>query len=205
MSQHPPPPPFGAPPPPSGWGGAPPPPGPPPWGQQNQGHGPQGGPPPPPYGQAPSPYGQGPTPYGQAPPKKKSFLPWVAGGCGCLLLLAVFAFGIFMVVKAVTADAEKVVDDFVAATARGDFQAAYDHFSPALKETQSFYEFSTVAGNNQHLFKVKDKTYNHRELKNGIAEFSGSFTLEDGSTKKVSFQLVEQNDVWLLISYQIAE
>ncbi|MFL5538852.1 MAG: hypothetical protein ACJ8J0_07665 [Longimicrobiaceae bacterium] len=95
----PPPPPPGSgggpppPPPPPGYGGGPPPPPPPGYGG--------GSPPPPPpgYGGPPPGYGAPPgyagPPPGGPPPAKRNWLPWALGcGCGALILLAVFFFGV---------------------------------------------------------------------------------------------------------------
>lgn len=210
MTFNPPPPPFGAPPgaPPAPPGAPPPAPG---WGQPNPGYGQQGyGQQPPGYGQQNPGYGQQPPAYGppnsfgQAPPPaKKSMVPWIAGGCGCLLLIVGVIAAIFFLVKAGTSDAEKVVDQFVSATASGDYQQAYDYFAQGLKDSQSFYEFSSAAADHPHLFKVKDKTYTSREINNGTVDLSGTFDLEQGNTVPAKFKLIQEGGAWKLVSYEI--
>jgi len=96
MNNNPPSPPPGpggpwSPPPPPGPGGASPPPPPPGYGGgPPPGYGGGSPPPPPPPG-----YGGPPPGYGAPPPAKRNWLPWVLGcGCGSLILLAVFFFGV---------------------------------------------------------------------------------------------------------------
>ncbi len=182
MSVNPPPPPYGGPPgpPPAAY---PPPPGPP------------AGYPPPAYGAPSAP-----------PPKKTNWIPWVAGGCGCLLV-ALVAFGLiaYLGVKAGTAGAEKTIQAFLKAAGDENYEAAYGYFSAPLKATQSYEDFAAEASQNAHLFKVKDTTFTERSVDMTTAKLAGSVTLEAGTKVPAKFQLVQENDQWRLIGYNIGQ
>jgi flagellar basal body rod protein FlgB len=193
MNGHPPPPPFGAP---------PGPPGQPPYAPPPPAY-PQGGfqPPPPPYGNA----GYGPGAAPPPAPAKTNWIPWVAGGCGCLVLLAAIIGGlIFFGVMAGTSGAEAVIKDFLAQTASGNHRAAYDHFSEPLKESQSFEDFQALAAAKTHLFQAKDTTFSNRSIDTESAKLTGSLALENGNSVEASFELVKEGEAWKLIAYNIA-
>jgi len=169
-------------------------------------------PPPPggPYGQQPGQYDQ-PNQYSQPaygaappPPAKKTWLLWVAGGCGCLVLLAaIFAATLFFGVKAGTAGAETVVKSFLDSAGKGRYVEAYDYFSAPLKATQSLETFRTTASENSHLFQVKDTTFTERSVDLTSAKLAGSLTLESGTDIPAKFDLVKENDAWRILNYSI--
>lgn len=134
----------------------------------------------------------------------KSWIKWVALGCGGLVVVAVVVIAaVFLIVKQATAGPEEVIHEFLAAAAAGDYDTAHDCFSAPLKEVQSLDEFTASAEANPMFFKVTDTTFNNRSIDNTGAELSGTATLEAGTVVPASFKLVRENDEWKLISYQI--
>lgn len=134
-------------------------------------------------------------------------LKYVGLGCGALILLGVlFAAGLYGVVRMATSGVEEVVQDFLAAAARGDYEAAHSHFSAPLKQAQPLEAFRAMAEANPGLFDVVDTTFNSRsvDLQTG-AELSGSVTLRSGTKMPARFRLVQENEAWKLIAYNIGE
>lgn len=154
----------------------------------------------------------GGPPYGTPPPPQqpnRGWIKWVLIGCGVLVLLvigfiALVGGGIFYGIKKATAEPERVVKSFLASAASGDYQAAHDHFSSALKQEQPYEQFAEAAQANQRLFKVKDTTFSNRNMSGDEVKFSGSLELEDGSSVPASFSLIRENGQWKLISYNIS-
>jgi len=134
----------------------------------------------------------------------KSWIKWVALGCGGLLVVSVAVIaGIFLIVKKATAGPEEVVHAFLEAASAGDYAAAHDYFSAPLKEAQSLEDFTAAAEANPMFFKVAETTFNNRSIDTAGAELSGTATLEVGTVVPASFKLVRENGEWKLISYQI--
>jgi hypothetical protein len=145
----------------------------------------------------------------QAQPPNRGWIKWVLIGCGVLLLLiigfvALVGGGIFYGIKKATAEPERVVKSFLAAAGSGDYQAAHDHFSSALKQEQPYDQFAEAAAANQRLFKVKDTTFSNRNMSGDEVQFSGSLELEDGTSVPASFSLIRESNQWKLISYNIS-
>jgi len=134
-------------------------------------------------------------------------LKYVALGCGGLILIGALAIaGLYGIVRMATGGVEEVVEDFLAAAARGDYEAAHAHFSAPLKQVQSLEQFRAMAEANPGLFDVADRTFNSRsvDLQTG-AELSGSVTLRSGTRLPARFRLVQENEAWKLIAYNIGE
>lgn len=136
---------------------------------------------------------------------KRSWLKWLALGCGVLIVLgACFAALMFFVVKKATAGPEAAVKEFLAAAGSGDYAKAYDYFSAPLKEKQPLDQFRAAAEQQASMFKVKDTTFNTRSVDaDGTAKLAGTLTLESGTTMPASFNLVKENDQWRLLGYHI--
>ena len=152
------------------------------------------------------PYNAPPAP--QQP--NRGWIKWVLIGCGLLLLLfigfiALVGGGIFYGIRKATAEPERVVKSFLAAAASGDYQAAHNHFSAALKEEQPYEQFAQSAQANQRLFKASDTTFSNRNMSGDEVTLSGSLTLEDGSSTPASFSLVRENNTWKLNSYNMTQ
>lgn len=134
----------------------------------------------------------------------KSWIKWVALGCGGLLVVSVAVVaGIFLIVKQATAGPEEVVHAFLEAAAAGDYATAHDYFSAPLKQAQSLEELTASAEANPMFFKVVETTFNDRSVDTAGAQLSGTATLEAGTVVPASFGLVRENGEWKLISYQI--
>lgn len=135
---------------------------------------------------------------------KKPWVKWVVIGCvGVLVLGAAFAAVLFFVVKAATAGPEKVVEEFLAAAGRGDYEAAHAYFSAPLQQAQPLDEFRAAVEANSMFFKIKERSFSQRSIDQDGAEFSGTVTLEAGTEVPASFKLVRENDDWKLIAYNL--
>ena len=157
----------------------------------------------------PPPAGGPGDPY--PPPQKpnRGWIKWVAIGCGLVLLLivgfiALIGGGIFYGIKKATAEPERVVKSFLAAAASGDYQAAHNHFSTALKQEQPYEQFAESAAANQQLFKTTDTTFGTRNMSGSTCTLAGTLKLEDGSSAPASFTLEREGNEWKLVSYNIA-
>lgn len=129
----------------------------------------------------------------------------IALGCGGLILAGViFVAVLFGMVKMATSGVEEVVQDFLAATARGDYEAAHAHFSAPLKDVQPLDVFRTMAQENPHLFDVQETTFSTRSVSvTDGAVLAGTVTLRSGTKMPANFRLVEENDTWKLLGYNI--
>lgn len=139
--------------------------------------------------------------------ESKSSANWgaiILGGCGCLI----FAISVLVVLgffgfRAATEGPRKAVDEFLAAAATGDADAAHEYFSIALKEVQPLDEFRAVVEQNPGLFKVVETTFTEQSRDLAKATFRGTVTLEGGSELPAEFVLIEEEGAWKLISYNI--
>ena len=136
--------------------------------------------------------------------KKSSPVPWILGGCGCLLFgVGVLVLGIFFVVMKATEEPEKVVKEFLAASAAGDAERAYECFSPELKQVQSLDDFRAVLSANPQLFDTADVNYTKRSVDNGTATFVGTVKVRSGEELPCVFTLRQYANGWKLIGWHI--
>lgn len=144
------------------------------------------------------------APAAQKPAARKQWIRWVALGCGSLIVLVVaFVLIITFVVKKATAGPESVIQEFLAAAAAQDYEAAHDHFSAPLKQAQPLEDFTRSAQQNAILFAVKETTFNNRSVDTTGAKLSGTVTLEAGTEVPASFELVRENGAWKLMAYHL--
>lgn len=139
-------------------------------------------------------------------PKKSSPVPWILGGCGCLLFgLGVLVLGIFFVVMKATEEPEKVVKEFLSASASGDADRAYACFAPELTQVQSLDEFRSVLAANPQLFDVDVNALNYtkRSVENGTATFEGTVPARSGGELPCDFTLQQYENGWKLIGWHI--
>ncbi len=139
-----------------------------------------------------------------AQPKKSSPFPWIIGGCGCLLFgIGIIVAGIFFFVLKATEEPEKVVREFLSASASGDADRAYECFSPELKQEQSIEDFRSLLAARPQLFDVADLSYSKRSIDNGTATFIGTATLRAGGDTPCDFTLRQYENGWKLIGWHI--
>jgi hypothetical protein len=125
-------------------------------------------------------------------------------GCGVVLLgVAALIAVIFVVVKSMTAEPERVVRDFLSAAAARDYAKAHDYFAAPLKESQPLQQFQNSVETTPSLFAIEDVTFNNRSIDTAGAKLSGTVTLKAGTTVPASFELAKERDVWKLLSYRI--
>ncbi len=120
-----------------------------------------------------------------------------------VLGVVILGVGIFVVVLRMTAEPERVVRDFMAQAAAGDYAAAHAHFSAPLKQVQPLEPFSEGVQANAMFFKVTDMSFNQRSVDQAGAELAGTVTLESGTELPATFSLVRENGDWKLIEYYI--
>ena len=148
-------------------------------------------------------------PPGAAPtaPKRK-WVKWVVLGCvgvvALIVAVVVLSIGGFLgAVSKATAEPERAVKEFLAAAAAGDYQAAHNYFSSALKQEQPYEQFVNMAQANRHLFQVTHTKFNNRAFGTEAVTLGGELTLQSGSKAPAEFKLVQENNQWKLISYNI--
>ena len=143
-------------------------------------------------------------PSSAAPPQKSSPFPWIIGGCGCLLFgLAIVFGGIFTFVMKATEEPEKVVKEFLAASAAGDAERAWATFAPEMKQVQPLEDFSAVLAANPQLFDVADVSYSNRGVQNDTATFTGTAKLGGGGEIPCDFTLRKYDDGWKIIAWHL--
>lgn len=120
-----------------------------------------------------------------------------------VLVAAILGTVIFVVVLRMTAEPERVVRDFMAQAAAGDYAAAHAHFSAPLQQVQPLEAFSATVQANTMLFQVTDMSFNQRSVDQAGAELAGSVTLESGTELPATFSLVRERGNWKLIKYYI--
>lgn len=139
-------------------------------------------------------------------PKKSSPVPWIIGGCGCLMFgIGVVLLGIFFLVMKATEEPDKVVQEFLSATAAGDADRAYECFSPELKQVQSVEELRSIVSANPQLFDVDvaSISYTSRSVDNGTAKFDGSVQARGGGELPCTFTLRQYENGWKLLAWNI--
>lgn len=125
-------------------------------------------------------------------------------GCGAVLAVAiVLGVGIFLVVRMMTAEPERVVREFLDAAAAGDYAKAHGCFSVPLKERQPLEQFTEAVKGNPSLFAVTDMTFTERSIDGSGAKLVGAVTIRAGTRVPASFNLVKENDSWKLIAYDL--
>lgn len=135
---------------------------------------------------------------------QRPWLKYVGIGCGGLLLLvAAFVAVTFFAVTRLTAEPERVVAEFLAAAAGGDYAKAHAHFSAPLKEAQPLEAFEAAARARPSLFAVADTTFTNRSIEGGVTKLEGTARLTAGTTVPVSFSLVQENGRWVLLAYNV--
>lgn len=137
---------------------------------------------------------------------KKSPVPWILGGCGCLLAgIGVVILGIFFVVMKATEEPEKVVTEFLSASAAGDADRAYECFAPELKDVQSLDAFRAILAANPQLFDVDAAAvkYSKRGVENGTATFVGTVPARAGGELPVNFTLRQYENGWKMLAWNI--
>ncbi len=136
--------------------------------------------------------------------EKKPLFKKVAIGCaGALLAIVVLVAVVFFVVGKMTAEPERVVREFLATATAGDYQAAHEHFSVPLQESQPLSVFIEDVERAPSLFAISDLSITSRSIDGSGCEFEGTATLEAGTRVPASFSLVKENEVWKLLSYSI--
>ncbi|MCM2315108.1 MAG: hypothetical protein NDJ92_08155 [Thermoanaerobaculia bacterium] len=138
--------------------------------------------------------------------KKSSPVPWILGGCGCLLAgIGVVVLGIFFVVMKATEEPEKVVTEFLSASAAGDADRAYGCFDPELQQVQSLDEFRSILSANPQLFDVDVAAVNYtkRGVENGTATFVGTVPARAGGELPISFTLRQTANGWKMMAWNI--
>lgn len=139
-----------------------------------------------------------------AQPAKSSPFPWILGGCGCLLFgIGIVVAGIFMVVMQATEEPEKVVKEFLAASAAGDADRAYATFSPEVQQIQSLDDFRGVLAANPQLFDTTDVTWTKRSIDNGTANFVGTAKARSGGEIPCNFSLRQYDNGWKILVWQL--
>jgi hypothetical protein len=137
-------------------------------------------------------------------PQKIAWLRWVLLGCAGLLVLGgLIGGGLYFIVQKATAGPEKVVQEFLAAAAAGDYPKAHDYFSAPLQEVQPLEAFAAEAAANQSFFRVTDTKFTERSVDMNGAQFSGTVTLEAGTELPASFKLVREKGAWKLLAYHL--
>lgn len=136
--------------------------------------------------------------------KKSSPVPWILGGCGCLLFgIGVLVLGVFFFVMKATEEPEKVVKEFLSASAAGDADRAYECFSPELKQVQSLEDFRAILAANPQLFDITDVKYTKRSIENGTAMFVGTGQARAGGEFPCEFTLRQYENGWKFIGWHI--
>jgi hypothetical protein len=135
--------------------------------------------------------------------RKSPLRRWALRVGAAVLVAAILGIVIFFVVLRMTAEPERVVRDFMAQAAAGDYAAAHAHFSAPLKQVQSLEAFSAVVQANAMLFQVTDMSFNQRSVDQAGAELAGTVTLESSTELPATFSLVRERGSWKLIEYYI--
>lgn len=135
----------------------------------------------------------------------RPWVKWVGLGCGGAIVLGVALVAvIFFTVGKLTEEPERVVRDFLAAAAAGDYAKAHGYFSVPLKEAQPLEAFTAAVRARPSLFDVADVSFNNRSIDGqSIAKFEGTATLEAGTKVPVSFSLSRENGEWRLLAYHV--
>ena len=135
----------------------------------------------------------------------RPWLKYLGIGCGGgIVLVAALVAIIFFVVGRATAEPERVVQEFLAAAAAGDYEKAHGYFSAPLKESQPLEALVAAAKARPSLFAVAETSFTSRSIDgSAIATLEGTATLKAGTTVPVSFSLTRENGAWKLLGYHL--
>jgi outer membrane biosynthesis protein TonB len=170
-------------------------------------------PPAPPSGaRAAAPVARTPVPSmgpGGAPPAKKGKGPLFWGGvgcCGCLLLAALVAGGIFGFTMYATQAPVNAVREMLKALKAGQSQAAYDSLSAGYRARTDADEFARLVAAHPGLHDNADSTFTNRSIKNDRAELKDVVLVSSSGQKETAtFELVKEGDKWKIDSIGFGE
>lgn len=138
------------------------------------------------------------------PKRKRNTVRWIALGCGAVVFAGIVIAGATaLLLRKATEGPETAVQQFLAAAAAGDYTAAHGHFSAPLADVQPLEAFSQAAAANPTFFSVTHTSFNSFSVDGSGAQLSGTVTLSSGTKVPAEFRLVQENDEWKLIAYEI--
>jgi hypothetical protein len=149
------------------------------------------------------------TPEPTARSQRRRWLLFGSLGCAAVLLIGA-AVGIQIYWKIrhanqVSAEAQKVVQEFLGLASRGELEQAYDFFSRELKAKKSPGEFAREVAANPDHFRVPDADLGSGTVHFGsdIVEFDGTLRLQNGERIPASFVVAPEEGYWVIKSYQL--
>ncbi len=133
-------------------------------------------------------------------PQKKSMLPWILLGCGCLGLPLI---GVLLFVFVIGAGVAAVAGIMMAAPegarlhvelAQTDPAAAYEDCSEEYKTVNTLEEFTAFVEANPALYNSADLSFSNTAINNNRATLTGTATGPEGEVG-VTFTMINLGDI----------
>ena len=127
------------------------------------------------------------------PPKKRRWLKILLGiVAGFVIFIGVIVAFTFWATSGVV----DAVDRQLAAIRKGDYQAAYNETSLALRDKFSLAQFEAFVKRYPVLANNESRSFSDRSIKNNTGKVEGTVSDARGATMPIQFQLVKENGVW---------
>ena len=124
----------------------------------------------------------------------------IVGG-GCLGLIVLFGL-IFGVVFYATSGITDAADNFFAAVADGEYEAAQEFTSQRLRETTSPADLEEFAQANR-IGNVTDTSWSSRSIENNTGQVTGTVETASGAVIPMTILFVSEGDEWRIDGFDI--
>ena len=93
---------------------------------------------------------------------------------------------------------------FIASVEANDFETAYSKFHPDLRLRLSFPEFVEAWKGRSSSLNEANRSWS-TDVENEATEVTGRFSTADGEEWSAVFHLIEQDDLWQIIDYEVQD
>ena len=150
---------------------------------------------------------QNPAP--EVPQKKKSgALKWVLiGGCGCILVIAIFFGlifgGVFWGFKKVNAMVNPTIKAHAQAIIEGDIDKAYSYCSDEFKAATDRQSYQVFVETYKDILISPDYKFNKFNMQNNMLRLDGSVTTQDGNYYPITYIFIKKGGKWYIYTINI--
>ena len=85
----------------------------------------------------------------------------------------------------------------------GNIDAAYAETSGAFQQSTSLEQYGAFVETYPILTEYSEKSFPSRSVENNIGQVDGTLTAPDGTVVPISFQLVKENDTWVILGINL--
>ncbi|MCF6344734.1 MAG: DUF4864 domain-containing protein [Devosiaceae bacterium] len=85
----------------------------------------------------------------------------------------------------------------------GNMEAAYAETSRAFIQNTTFEQYGAFVKSYPILTNFTEKNFSSRSVENNIGKVEGTLTDPEGTVVPISFQLVKENDIWVILGLNL--